>query len=239
MGGRPASIALLAAVLIVTATSALAAATSVSIRADDGVLLSATWQPPSQPAPAVLLVHSFLRSHADWDPVAGRLHDAGFGVLALDLRGHGRSGGSISPDVFQPFVRDVKAALAWLEKQPLVLAAHLGIGGLSLGATLAVVAAGADPAVRSVALISPAAEFRGLRALAAMRSFAGRSGAAFLVAGELDPYGSRTARQFAEVTPGLRDLRIEEGIAANGRALLQARPDLQGALVDWFRRTLL
>ena len=32
---------------------------------------------PGRPAPAVLLVHSYMRSHADWDVVAGRLHEAG------------------------------------------------------------------------------------------------------------------------------------------------------------------
>ena len=225
--------------VLVAAPTMAAAAVPVSFRTDDGVQLSAAWQAPSQPAPAVLLLHSYLRTHADWDPVAVALHEAGFAVLALDLRGHGASGGTIPGDSFQPYVRDVKAALTWLEHQPMVMATRIGIGGLSLGSTLAVVAAAADPAVRSLALVSPAAEFRGLRADPAMRTFAGRSGAALLVAGALDPYGSRSARQFAEVTPGARDLRIIEGTSANGRALLQARPDLGPALVDWFRTTLL
>ncbi len=224
---------------LVGLASTASAAISVSLRTDDGVQLAALWQAPGQPAPAVLLLHSYLRTHADWDAVAAELQQAGFAVLALDLRGHGASGGTIPPDSFQPYVRDVKAALAWLEHQPTVTATRIGIAGLSLGATLAVIAAAGDPAVRSVALVSPAADFRGLRADPAMRTFASRSGAALLVAGALDPYGSRSARQFAEVTPGLRDLRIVEGTSANGRALLQARPDLGPALVDWFRRTLL
>lgn len=225
--------------LALSCASTSAAATTITLRAEDGVQLSAVWHAPGQPAPAVLLLHSYLHSHADWDPVAGQLHDAGFAVLALDLRGHGASGGVVSPDTLQLLPRDVKAAIVWLEHQPLVLATRIGIGGLNLGATLAVMAAGADPAVRSLALVSPAAEFRGLRADSAMRAFAGRSGAALLVAGALDPYASRSARQFAEVTPGLRDLRIIEGTEANGRALLQSRPDLARTLVDWFRRTLL
>ena len=105
--------------------------------------------------------------------------------------------------------------------------------------TLAVLAAGSDASVRSIALLSPASEFRGLRCEPAMRTFAARSGAAFLIAGRLDPYAARCARQLGETTPGLREVRIIEETSANGRALLAAAPDLTPALVDWFRRTLL
>ena len=215
------------------------ASSPVSLHTDDGVTVVAAWDAPAHPAPAVVLVHSYMRSHADWDVVAGRLHDAGFGVLALDLRGHGASVGSIPSESLQPFTKDVKAAVVWLKHQPEVNSAHVGIAGMNLGATLAMIEAGSDPAVRSLALVSPASEFRGLRADAAMRSFAARSGAAMLVAGALDPYASRSARQLAEITPGLRDLRIVDNVSANGRALLADQPDLAGVLVDWFRRTLL
>jgi alpha-beta hydrolase superfamily lysophospholipase len=227
-----------AAIVCVAASVPSAAAADVSIRTEDGVTLSAVWDPAPQPAGAVLLLHSYLRSHADWDAVASRLHDAGLGVLELDLRGHGRSGGN-GTDQFAMFPRDVKAALAWLKAQPEVLPGRIGVAGLNLGATLAVIGAGAEPAVRSVALISPAMEFRGIRCDAAMHAFAARSGAALLAAGSLDPYGARSARQLADIEPGLRDLHLLDATAANGRALLQEQPDLVGALVDWFRRTLL
>src|SRR5262245_35479491 len=100
---------MLAAVLAVVVVFRASAA-DVSIHTEDGVTLSAVWTPAGQPAPAVLLLHSYLRSHADWDAVAGRLHEAGVGVLELDLRGHGRSGGN-GTDQFTMFPQDVKAAL--------------------------------------------------------------------------------------------------------------------------------
>jgi alpha-beta hydrolase superfamily lysophospholipase len=218
--------------------TASAEAADVSIRTEDGVTLAAVWNAAPQPAGAVLLLHSYLRSHADWDAVASRLHDAGMSVLELDLRGHGRSSGT-GTDQFQMFPRDVKAALEWMKAQPGVLPGRIGIAGLSLGATLAVIGAGADPAVRSIALISPAMEFRGLKCDTAMHAFANRSGAALVAAGSLDPYGARSARQIADIEPGLRDLHLLDATSANGRALLQEQPDLVGSLVDWFRRTLL
>ena len=227
-----------AAILFLTSCASSAAAADVSIRTEDGITLEAVWNAAPQPAGAVLLLHSYLRSHADWDAVASRLHDAGLGVLQLDLRGHGRSGGT-GTDQFAMFPRDVRAALAWMKTQPDVLPGKIGIAGLNLGATLAVIGAGAEPAVRSIAVISPAMEFRGLRCDTAMHAFAARSGAALLAAGSLDPYGARSARQLADIGPGLRDLHLFDATAANGRALLQEQPDLVGALVDWFRRTLL
>src|SRR5690606_16061262 len=115
----------------------------------------------------------------------------------------------------------------------------IGIAGSSLGATLAVIGAGADPSVRSLALISPASEYRDLRCVPAMRRFAERSGAALLIAASDDPYAVRSARSLAEITPGLRELRVVEGTSAHGSRLLASRPELPLVLVDWFQRTLL
>ena len=228
-----------ALVLFIVLTASSASAEDVIVRTPDGVALRGVWQSPAQQAPAILLVHSYLRSHADWDVAAGQLHDAGFGVLAVDLRGHGSSPGSLPSDSLQPLVVDVKAALAWLRAEPTVNASKLGVAGLSLGTTLALLASGPDTSVKSLALVSPAMEFRGLRVDTAMHAFAGRSGAALLIAGALDPYGARCARQLAEVQPGLRDLQLVDGSPANGRTLLAEHPDLVATLVDWFRRTLL
>jgi alpha-beta hydrolase superfamily lysophospholipase len=235
MNHRAAMVTISAAVVLLARP--LHASTAVSFRASDGVTLSAAWTPPPNPAPAVLLVHSLSRTRQDWDSAAEALTSAGFGVLAVDLRGHGASGGTYGS--LQSMLLDVQAALAWLKTRHEVDASRIGIGGMHFGATLAVLAAGSDPSVRSIALLSPASDFRGLRCEPAMRSFAARSGAAFLVAGRLDPYAARSAKQLAEITPGARDLRIIEDTAANGRALLSAAPDLTAALVDWFRKTLL
>jgi alpha-beta hydrolase superfamily lysophospholipase len=234
---RRAGLLIIIALAGVLAARPLRASTAVSFRASDGVSLSAAWTPPAATAPAVLLVHSLSRTHQDWDATAEALASAGFGVLALDLRGHGSSVGGYGS--LQSMLLDVQAALAWLKTRHEVTASRIGVAGMHFGATLAVLAAGSDSSVRSIALLSPASEFRGLRCEPAMRSFAARSGAAFLVAGRLDPYAARSAKQLGEITPGVREVRIIDDTAANGRALVSAVPDLIPALVDWFRKTLL
>lgn len=212
------------------------AAETIALRTPDGTTLSAVWHAPARPAPAVLLVHMLTRSHADWEQTASALNVAGFGVLALDLRGHGASEGSSGALASMP--QDVQAGLDWLKTRPDVQAGRLGIAGASLGATLAVLVAAVDPAVRSVALLSPSAEYRGLRCEAAMRKYAERSGATMLVASTGDPYALRSAHHFETMGTGSRDLRIVDGTNAHGTTLLEVRPDLVTSLVDWFRKTL-
>ena len=228
----------LAVVALASVTGPAAAAEKVALRAADGTVLSATWHAPLQPAPAVLLVHMLSRTHHEWDSAAQALSAAGFGVLALDLRGHGDSAGSYA-DGLAPMQQDVQSALDWLKARPEVLSGRVGIAGASLGASLAVMVAASDGAVRSVALLSPGGEYRGVRCEASMRRFADRGGAAMLVAAAADPYALRTARQFSSMGSGPRDLRVVDGTSAHGTRLLEASPDLLPGLVDWFRRSLL
>jgi alpha-beta hydrolase superfamily lysophospholipase len=230
---------LLAAIVALASVAGTAvAADTVSLRAADGTALSAVWHPPSQPAPAVLLVHMLSRSHREWDPAAQALSAAGFAVLALDLRGHGESSGGYA-DGLTPMQQDVQAALDWLKARPEVQSGRVGIAGASLGASLAVLVAASDATVRSVALLSPGSEYRGVRCEASMRKFAERGGAAMLVAASGDPYALRTVRQFSAMGAGPRDLRVVDGTSAHGTRLFEASPELLPALVDWFRRSLL
>ena len=227
----------LAIAAFVFAAPRLEAAETIALRASDGTALSAAWHAPARSAPAVLLVHMLTRTHAEWDLTAEALNVSGFGVLAIDLRGHGASEGS--SDALAAMQQDVQAGLDWLKARPDVVSGRLGIAGASLGTTLTVLVAAADSTVRSIALLSPAAEYRGLRCEPAMRRYAERGGAMMLVASTGDPYALRTAHHFESMGTGPRDLRVVDGINAHGTTLLNARPDLVASLVDWFRRSLL
>jgi pimeloyl-ACP methyl ester carboxylesterase len=218
-----------------------AAAQRVTIRADDGVSLVATWyEPPSRPAPAVILVHMLNRSRRDWDSLAQRLSADGIGALTLDLRGHGESGGAAVADPAQPdyaaMVLDVKAARRHLAQRGDVQQTRVGVIGASIGANLAALEAAGDPSIASLALLSPSSDYRGLRIEAAVRKLATRP--VLLVASDDDPYASRSAREIQKAGGGPRELLIVKQ-AGHGTAMLARDPDLSRVLVDWFRRTLL
>ncbi len=129
---------------------------AVTLTAHDGVELAAWYAPPRNGA-AILLVHGSGDSREGLRPYAELLTGAGFGVLAVDLRGHGESGG-VTNRYGWGAVPDVATAVAFLQAQPGVQA--IGGLGLSLGAETVLAAAGANPAMRAV--VSEGATFRSL-----------------------------------------------------------------------------
>ena len=209
------------------------AAQRVTFRTDDGVILTATWYEPPGRGPAVILVHMLHRSRRDFDALASRLASEGIGALALDLRGHGDSQGSIGTD-FAPMVADVKAARRFLIGRSDV-SGKIGLLGASLGANLVALAAADDPGVASLALLSPSLDYRGLRIETAMRKFGSRP--VLMVVSDDDPYASRSAHDLEKGTRGREILSLTG--AGHGSTMLEREASLMGSLVDWFRRTLL
>lgn len=120
---------------------------SITLLTDDGVMLAGWYQPPVNGA-AIILIHGAggsregMRSHIE------RLTRHGYGVLALDLRGHGASAGRTNRLGWQG-TRDVGAAVNYLQTRVEVKA----IGGLgsSLGGEVLLGAAAAYPAIKAIA----------------------------------------------------------------------------------------
>jgi uncharacterized protein len=134
------------------------------LRADDGTDLSGTYLPgpgggafaSGRASPAVLVLHGFGANHRK--PAYARLATGlarRLPVLAVDLRGHGRSGGRSTLGDHE--VGDVVAGVRWLQAfghDEVVLV------GLSMGGTAALHAAAAGAPVAAVVTISAPAWFR-------------------------------------------------------------------------------
>jgi alpha-beta hydrolase superfamily lysophospholipase len=213
---------------------------NVSLKSEDGVTLAGSLHLPARPGPAVILLHMQTRSRDDWQAVATRLAEAGFVALAIDLRGHGGSDPSPpagNPDDWTRKLLDVKAARMYLAGRPEVVQGRVGLAGASIGANLAILYAGTDQTVRSLALLSAGLDYRGLRTENALAKPGRR--AVLLVASDEDTYAANSARKLSQQEgAGTRELRLLTG-AGHGTVMLARHPDLAGVLVDWFRRTLL
>lgn len=231
---------LLASLLALGASPLRAAAVQdVTFRTDDGVTIVGSLYVPARPGPAVILLHALGRTREDWRSVATRLSDAGFVALAIDLRGHGASGPlpeGATLENLTGMVADVKAARAFLATRHEVSPNRIGIAGASIGANLAMLYAAGDQAVRSIALLSPGIDYRGLRPEAALARYGDRP--ALLVSSQEDSYSTNSVRKLAKSGAGVREVKILNG-AGHGTAMIDRQPDLAPALVDWFRRTLL
>jgi pimeloyl-ACP methyl ester carboxylesterase len=231
-----AGLALVLALALAAPADAAAGGRAITLRAADGTTLAAAiYEAGRQAAPAVVLVHMLRRTHADWDGVAEALQQAGFTVVTLDLRGHGDSAGHYDPDGdLSVLALDVQAAVGLLHARSDVARGRVGIAGASLGATLAVLTGAADPSIRSIALLSPSLEYRGVKCEAALKRFAPRP--ALLVAASNDPYAMRSVRQLTAAGPANEAVTLEG--AGHGTVMLSRDPDLAGRLVEWFRKTL-
>jgi len=121
----------------------------LALRSADGTALAADLWLAGPRAPAVVIVHgagSRKENHADFGLAC---REAGMSALALDLRGHGASGGASGPGM----LNDVMAALDALADRG---AGALGLRGSSLGGFLALHAASRHPATRAAVALCPA-----------------------------------------------------------------------------------
>jgi alpha-beta hydrolase superfamily lysophospholipase len=221
---------------LLLAEAADAAGRPVTLTAADGVTISGEfYEASATPAPAVVLVHMLGRSRADWEDMATTLAAAGVTALAIDVRGHGASGGSVRP--LTDAVQDVRAALQWLSQRSGVRPDALGLVGVSMGASLAVLAALDQPLARVVATVSLTLDYQGLRLSAeAFKALGGR--AIWMAASRGDPYAARTVAELSkDALVPVEQVMSDE--PAHGSLLLRADPEVARALVDWLRVRLL
>lgn len=71
-------------------------------------LYEQSWLPPSPARGSLILVHGLKDHSSRYDAIARQLNDAGFGVYAFDLRGHGKSDGrKVFVRSFDEYVQDL------------------------------------------------------------------------------------------------------------------------------------
>ncbi len=127
---------------------------SFASRGDPAIIISAWWVAGISPdAPAVIMVHGLGRCKRSPTVLlpAGMLHRLGYGVLLIDLRNEGEStvntgryaGGTVE-------YKDVLGAWDWLRTAKGLAADRIGLAGMSLGASTAIIAMGQEPQVAAV-----------------------------------------------------------------------------------------
>src|SRR5262245_11707252 len=166
-------LAALSAPISANAPSALAAPLAggrvapevVAIKTADGETLQGSFYKPGSTAPGVLLVHDAGGSRNQLDPLADRLRKQGYGVLTLDLRGHGGSKSAKldweklpendRKSTWAQAPKDLDAAATWLLGQPGIDSTSLALVGYGAGCALAVRHAKGDENVVCMVLLAP------------------------------------------------------------------------------------
>ncbi|HVV37781.1 MAG TPA: alpha/beta fold hydrolase [Acidimicrobiales bacterium] len=131
-----------------TPSSVGLAMSATRLKTDDGVQLAA-WYVASTNRAAVVLLHGAGSTRSNVLQQAAALSRGGFGVLMIDARGHGASGGR-AMDFGWHGDADVAAALNYLAHRADVDPSRLGVVGLSMGGEEAIGASGSNDAIRAV-----------------------------------------------------------------------------------------
>lgn len=125
---------------------------TISVEQED-VELSAWWVGENDGEATVILVHGIRSCKEDHNILltGALLANAGFNVLAIDLREHGESS-SVTGKVAggQTEWRDVVAAFDWVNTTKNVAEEKIGVLGFSMGAAITAMAFGEDDRINSI-----------------------------------------------------------------------------------------
>lgn len=213
------------------ATPAVAWPTPVTLTTADGVSLQAVEGVPAKSDKGVVFVHMAGRNKEDWDLVAEAFYRQGMMVHVLDLRGHGANvvGAPVplQPADYAAMTGDVRAAVASLRARG---AQKIALVGAELGANLALNVAAEDPAITSVALLSPGLDVKGVITPDAVKRYGARS--VLFVASKDDPYGARSAAALDAQATGDHRLVVYDA-AGKGTKMFNREPELQGLLLGF------
>jgi len=228
----------------------------VRIPAEEGVTVSGLLYRPAgataaKPAPAVLASHGYINTREMQSPFAIELSRRGFVVLAMDMTGHGYSGGIVGTAGFGG-----PAALRYLKSLPFVDKANIGLEGHSMGSGPILAAATEDPeGYRAVVLEGSTPGLLGAKAPAQIRNLAVVFGQYDEFAGLMwgvpkgaDIANSRKLQGIFGVSGPVEEGRLY-GSIESGTARILANPPIThpwehfssagvGDAVDWLQRTL-
>lgn len=182
-------------------------------------------------SPAIILIHQLRRTRTDWDSVAKWLQKTGYTVIVPDLRGHGQSTGNLetfTPEDYNKMTNDIAAMKSVLENQGANVK-RLGIIGASIGANIAYNYAVQDPDVKTVVLLSPGLEYRGI---IIDTTILGRP--FLVVASQDDNYSAATAQEFRMNTNANIKMYEDAGHGTN----MFSQKDLAPTILSWLQQNV-
>jgi dienelactone hydrolase len=229
------------------ATPALAE--EVELLTQDGLAIAGTWHAAdgADRGPGALLLHDVappeVHDRHDFDSIFEDLRASGVSVLALDFRSHGASEEANVPEVDLGSDRgqlrwDVQAGIEYLQdRNAEVLDEHIGVLGLGLGASMAVVAdhesRGQPGDWGSRATVAVSASLDRAQDLNPLGDLSLELEAARYVAPAGLPGELADAQELLEMSAEPRDLVSVAGTAAHGRELLEESGLARERVVGW------
>lgn len=202
---------------------------NVSITAEDGLELVGHYYAPPEGetlAPAVLLMHHAGSRKESWTDFVVVLHEAGYAVLSIDIRGYGDSGRETD---FVLAEQDTVLWLDWLQTKENVDPEKINIVGSSIGGDLALRVMVFDTRIDTITVLSPGLSFQDVFTAEAVEQI---DRPMFFVTGADDEFGMEAFETFMPLITGDSMFRTYPTDACC-TFLFMLGDDLQTLVINW------
>ena len=209
----------------------------ISLKTEDGFEIIGSFY-KSQSDVGVVLLHMLNKNRNDWDVFAEQLQKEGYSILSIDLRGHGQSlkkdGRTVewqmfSEKDFNDMILDVKAAKEFLEQKGVI---KINLIGASIGANIALNYAAEDIEIKTIVLLSPGLDYRGVKTEENVKDYGNRP--ILIVASEDDEYSAISSKKLLELAIGKKELKMYTN-AGHGTRMFP-NTDLDKIIIDWLKQ---
>jgi dienelactone hydrolase len=205
----------------------------VEIAGEDGLAMVGTFYTPSEqspPWPGVLLLHMMWGERSSWEAYAQQLAEAGYAVLAVDMRGHGDTGGEVDWDLAG---MDLQHAWNYLRERADTDEERIAVLGASIGANLGLDVAAKNSEAKTVVLLSPGLDYAGVETRDPLLIYGERP--LLIVASQEDTYAADSARKLEEIALGEISLVMYQD-AGHGLHMFDREPGLASLIIDWLEK---
>lgn len=132
---------------------------NIYFKTQDNILIKGWFIPNAKSDKTIILMHGWGMNRADVFKNTYFLHDLGYNLMYFDFRALGESGGKTSSIGYLE-VKDLQAAIAFLNATRPFAAQKIGLYGLSMGAMVAICEAAQNPEIQCVAAEASYYSFR-------------------------------------------------------------------------------
>lgn len=208
----------------------------VTIPGAEGLAIQATLSLPAgtPPFPGVILLHMLGSDRQVWadNGFSQLLADNGYAVLAVDMRGHGETGGSRDWDLAE---QDLRMVWQWFTGLDEVDETNTAVIGASIGSNMALITGANIPEIKTVILLSPGLDYRGVTTEDALQRYGQRP--LLIAASQEDSYAASSSETLADKAAGDAKLIMYNG-AGHGTNMFGPQPDLAPTLLEWLEGRL-
>jgi len=204
--------------------------TVFDLKTGDNVNIKGTFYKGKKNMSSIILLHMLNRDRHDWDGFAESLQSLGYNLISIDLRGHGESSLSwktFSESDFSSMILDVRVAKDFLVGNN--VSNRIAIIGASIGANIALTYAAKDDSIKTIILLSPGLDYRGVKTQDVIKQF---KNPVLIIASEGDTYSADSSRTLSSLSKNSQ-LKLYKGL--NHGTNLLGNEDVNSVIIEWLK----